>query len=113
MGLTLKQLDTYPAWICTLTDSNGAIDLTNATLVKMVGKGAKTGTALGPVTFTVIDAHAGQVSYLPTTADTGTPDIYNVEFAIHWAAGGIQKVPNAAEANPQITIDPDITGSTE
>src|SRR6185312_9192231 len=101
MGLVLKELDTYPAWICTLTDSNGAIDLTNASTVKMYGKGTNTGTALGPLTFTVVDALAGVVSYLPTTADTGTPDIYNVEFAIHWAAGGIQKVPNTAAANPQ------------
>jgi hypothetical protein len=62
-----------------------------------------------------IVANRGMVSYTPTSTDTGTAGIFNVEAAIHWDSGGTQitKVPNQQNANPQFQIDPDLTGLTE
>jgi len=64
----------------------------------------------GPIS---IIANRGMVTYTPTSTDTGTPGVYNVEGAIHWDSGGTQitKVPNQQSANPQFQIDPDITGT--
>lgn len=70
-----------------------------------------TATANGSGVSLVINR--GQITYAPTTTDTGTADVYNVEFAIHWSAGGVQKVPNSAAANPQIEIDADLIGAGE
>lgn len=60
-----------------------------------------------------IIANRGQITYTPTVTDTGTADTYQVEFSIHWTAGGVQKVPNSAAANPTIEIDSDLLGSSE
>lgn len=61
-----------------------------------------------------IITNRGMVTYTPTSTDTGTPGVYNVEAAIHWDSGGTQitKVPNSQGANPQFQIDPDITGTS-
>jgi len=94
---------------------------TGAGTINMVAAGSITlanpsGT---PVTATAtgsgvsIIANRGMVSYTPTTTDTGTADVYAVEFAIHWTAGGVQKVPNAAASNPTIEIDADLLGAGE
>lgn len=52
-----------------------------------------------------IVANRGMVSYTPTGTDTATADVYDVEFTIHWNAGGVQRVPNKKANNPQIEID--------
>lgn len=111
-ALILKQYDTGPAVQATLTDSNGAINLSSATLVKFVMKGQTTATTVTG-TCTIVNATTGQVSYTWGATDTQTPDTYAVEFSIHWANGTIQKVPNAAAANPLIEIDADLAGSGE
>lgn len=57
-----------------------------------------------------IIANRGMLSYSPTVTDTGTADIYGVEFAIHWTAGStLQHVPNSAAANPSIEVDAVLT----
>ena len=106
-NLVLKQDDTVPALQVTLADSNGPINLTNATSVKVVMKGNNTGTVVVGVC-TVTNAIAGQVSYTFTAANTATPDVYQVEFEIVWAGGGEQTVPNAAASNPTVEIDPEL-----
>jgi hypothetical protein len=109
-NLTLKQYDTYPSLQATLTDSNGAINLTGASSVKFVMKGQSTGTiVLGNCS--IVSATAGTVAYAWGATDTQTPDVYSVEFQITWTAGGIQKVPNAAAANPTVEIDADLDGT--
>lgn len=194
-SIVLKTYDTFPAWLATLSDTNGPIALYgNVTAVKLVGKGVNTSTQLGEDTCTTVTEttptatttlnsstlssvssftgvainstiigagipsnavvgaynsgaetitmvaagsitlanpsgtpvvatagasgvsliiNRGMVTYTPTTTDTGTADVYNIEFAIHWSAGGVQKVPNAAANNPQIEIDSDLIGSGE
>jgi hypothetical protein len=187
-SLTLKTLDTFPAWLATLSDQNGPIALAgNVTSVKIAGKGTNTpSNTIGPATCTTVSENTptattvsgnaqltvvsaftgvainstivgagipsnavvgsfnsgaqtinmaaagsitlanpagtpvtatangsgvsliinrGQVTYTPTVTDTGAADIFQVEFAIHWTAGGVQKVPNSAAANPTIEID--------
>jgi hypothetical protein len=111
--LVLKAFDTAPPWTFTLADTNGPINLTTATSVMLAGKGVNTGSILGPVACTIVNPISGQISYTPTTTDTGTADVFNIEISIHWTAGGVQKVPNAAGANPQIQIDPDLAGASE
>jgi hypothetical protein len=112
-ALTVKQYDTGPPLQATLTDSNGAINLTTATAVKIVLKGVSTGTTIGPSTCTIANAAAGQISYTWGATDLNTADTYNVEFSIHWSNGTIQKVPNAAANNPQIEVDADLAGAGE
>lgn len=104
-SLTVKRFDTYPPIAATLTDSNGPINLTNATTVKIILKGT---TVLITGTCTIVSPTAGTVQYAWTTGDTNIADTYQVEFEIHWAAGGIQTVPNAAAANLTIEIDADL-----
>ena len=106
-ALTLKQDDTAPALQATLSDSNGPINLTNATSVKLVMKGNNTATVVVG-TCTITNAAQGQVSYTFTAGNTATPDVYQVEFEITWSGGGEQTVPNAAAANPTIEIDAEL-----
>jgi hypothetical protein len=110
-SLIIKQYDTYPPLLATLTDSNGAIDLTSALIVEFVMRGRNTGT---PVTgnCTVVNATTGQVSYQWASSDTIVADTYDVEFYITWATGGKQTVPNAAAANPVVEVDADLAGAS-
>lgn len=107
---TIKQGDTYPALTLTLADSEGPIDLTNATTVRFVMKGQTSATIspTGGGTCTVVEAAHGTVSYAWQSADTQTPDTYGVEALITWTGGGKQTVPNSAQNNPQLEIDPQL-----
>lgn len=109
-ALTIKSYDTYPPVAITLTDSNGAINLTTATGVKFVAKGTQSMTVITGAC-TITNATTGQVSYSWGATDTQTPDNYPVEIEITWTGGGKQKVPNAAASNPVIEIDADLNGN--
>lgn len=94
---------------------------TGAGTINMVAAGSITlATPAGtPVNATAaassvaVIANRGMVTYTPTVTDTGTADVYACELAIHWTAGGVQKVPNVAQNNPTIQIDAAIIGSGE
>jgi hypothetical protein len=60
-------------------------------------------------------AGRGMATYTPTATDTGSPGLFNLEGVVHWDVGGtmIQKFPNSQQANPQLQIDPDLTGVAE
>lgn len=107
-ALILKQFDTYPPVVATLTDTNGPINLTTATTVKFIMKSA---TLLVTGNCTITTPASGVVTYTWGATDTNIAGNYTVEFEIHWAAGGIQTVPNAASANLVIEIDPDLEGA--
>lgn len=83
----------------------GSITLANPTGTPVNATASATGVS--------VIANRGMITYTPTTTDTGTADTYAIEFAIHWTAGGVQKVPNAAASNPTIEIDSDLLGSGE
>lgn len=104
--LTLKRNDTFPPVAATLTDSNGAINLSAATNVQIILKGTSGSPIVGICS--IVNAAAGQVQYTWTIGDTAVADIYSVEFEINWAAGGVQTVPNAAAQNQMIEIDADL-----
>jgi len=109
-ALTMKTYSVFPAIQATLTDTNGAIDLTSGPpTVKFVMKGVQTMT-LVTGSATIVTPASGIVKYTWITADTIVPDNYSVEWAITWAAG-LQIVPNSAAANQLIEIDADINGS--
>jgi hypothetical protein len=110
--LTVKQFDTGPPWQATLSDTNGAIDLTAATEVLLFMKGAATSTEVTGAC-TITGAADGDIEYVLGDMDTSIADTYTGEFAIHWSDGTVQKVPNASAENWTIAVDPDVTGSAE
>ena len=84
-----------------------AIDLTNATQVKLLLKDTQT-SSTGGGTCTFVDRTNGIVSYLTQTADLAAVRLWNMEFEITWTDGGIQTVPNKAPAghtDPYYTIE--------
>jgi hypothetical protein len=89
--LVVKQGDTFPGVETTLTDSKGAINLTEATSVKFI---AKSGSHIIEGNCTIIEAGKGTVSYPWAEGDTGITGVYKVEYKITWKSGGIQSVPN-------------------
>lgn len=94
--LTLKAHDTYPPLKVVLSDSNGAIDLTTASQVKLVMKNTNGATSILVSGAMVIASAAGGycTRTWATATETAYPDTYNVEFEIAWSAGGIETVPN-------------------
>lgn len=111
-NLTVKQYDTTPPVQATLSDTNGPINLTTASSVKIVMKGQVSATVINQ-SCTITDAANGDVEYVWQTGDTDIADTYVGEFAIHWSDSTVQKVPNTQAANFTIAVDPDVTGSAE
>lgn len=92
-------------------------DIPAGTTITALNSGAATltmsATATASVTGATLVANQGGITYTPTVTDTGTVDTYPLEAAIHWAAGGVQKVPNSYTANPTLEVDQDLGGATE
>lgn len=102
---TIKQHDTYPPINVQLKDAAGPIDLTTASLVKILAKNV-TGSVSWSGTCTITDAVAGRVKYdLLATPDTATINTYNAEFEITWASGKISTVPNSGYITIEIAAD--------
>lgn len=84
----------------TLSDSDGAIDLTNALTVHLVLENKRTGAmALTGVCTMETPKTSGIVRYDWSTDDVTSGVIasvsdYRAEFKITWAAGDIQRVPS-------------------
>lgn len=96
---TIKQNDTWPPLTATLKgDGGAAIDLTEASAVRILLKSDTVTVKTGPVDIT--DAPNGKISYEwegaegEDPADTGTPGTYKMEFEITWATGKVQSIPN-------------------
>lgn len=89
---TTKAHDTWPPMPGALTDLNGPIDLTAATVVRLKLKSATLAVTTGPVDIT--DPANGKVSYTWQPGDTATAGDYQAEWEIQWAAGGTETVPN-------------------
>jgi hypothetical protein len=104
----IKQGDTLPVLTVTFQDNSegsmGPVDLTTATLIKVVLKG-KNGGTLVPGTCTALEATHGTATFAWTADNTGVPDMYGVEGVVTWTGGGTQTFPNAAAANPTLEID--------
>ena len=101
--LTVKQHDTWPPVRATLSDASGPIDLTGATQIKLILKGA-TVTITGNCT--VVSAPAGTVSYTWAAGDTAVAGDYQGEFEITWPGGKVETVPN--DSYLAVTIKADL-----
>lgn len=99
---TIKRGDTYPPIKATLTDQDGAINLTSATAVYLLLSSA---SPLIVAACTIVDAAAGKVSYAWQASDTATVRQFTGEFEIHWAAGGVETVPNSDTITVSVVQD--------
>jgi hypothetical protein len=103
--VTRKQNDTYPPLLAQLTDTVGPINLTTATTVELIMVEMGSGSATGGGFCAITDAVAGRVSYEWDPEDTDDVGIFNAEFEIVWADGGIQTVPNTTYFTVEIKDD--------
>lgn len=90
----------------------GSFDSTAGTITMVDATTGAAANATKTATGETLTINRGQVTYTPTTVDTGTADIYPVELSVTWTAGGVQKFPNAAANNPTIQIDNDLDGAS-
>ena len=81
--LTVKRGDDFPPLQAVLSDINGPINLSNASSVQLLMKGAVSGVS-GPMT--IGSAVAGYVTYNWRASDLAFIDTYQVEFEISWAS---------------------------
>lgn len=101
----MKQFDTAPAFVCALSDVNGPINLTGASvlfIMKLVTGGAGTKVAAAG---TVTDAVNGVVSYQWITADTNVAADYNAEWQITYGTGKQQSFPDPGYLLVRVTTD--------
>jgi hypothetical protein len=101
---TIKQHDTHPSLEATLTDQDGAINLTTATTVKLLLKTPTGGTAISG-TCAIVSAVAGTVRYDWTAPNTADVNTFDGEFEITWSNGKITTVPNDSYFSVEIKAD--------
>lgn len=93
MAFTIKQNDTSPSILATLTDGNNtAINLTSAT-VRMHMKSLE-GVIKIDSAATVINAVEGIVRYDWVAGDTDTHGTYYVEFEVTYSDDAVETFPN-------------------
>lgn len=114
---TIKRNDTWRPLEATLqqqaVDGSGvpiantwvAIDLTNATQVKLRLKSATAVITTGATT--IVDAVNGKVSYPWQVADLAVKGDYQFEWEITWTGGAVQTVPNDSYNSLTILADLD------
>lgn len=98
---TIKQNDTRPVLVATLTNGDGAaINLTGATCRFHLRVGS---IVLVDAAAEVIDAAAGQVRYVWQEGDTGTVGFCDAEIEVTYADGGVETFPNGSQWSVAIT----------
>lgn len=107
-NFTIKQHDTQPVLQATLqqtiSGATGGIDLTAATSVKLLLRAALDNVAVSRPAIITTPA-MGVVTVNWQAADTATADVFNAEFEITWANGGIQTVPNDSYFTVEVKAD--------
>lgn len=104
MTFIIKKNDTAPSLQRTLTDSDGAIDLTGAT-VRFHMAATVGGTAKVDAEATIVTAASGIVKYDWASGDTDTTGSYYGEFEITYSDGSSETVPNPGFITINITAD--------
>ena len=90
----MKQNDTRPALVASLTDANDqAVNLPGATVVFNMRVEPAGPTKVSASAATVLASEAREVSYSWSAANTDTADDYEAEFQVTYAGGGIQTFP--------------------
>lgn len=86
--------DHLPALRRVLSDADGPIDLTGATVTFSMASRAG-GAKVTKAAVTIDDPSAGSVSYAWAASDLDTPGSFDAEFEITFGSGKILTVPNA------------------
>ena len=90
MDLIIKQHDTAPPLVATLTDGGAVVDLSTASVVKVIG--SQNGAVL--FTTTTTGSSVGVVTRPWVTGETDTVGTIKVEVEVTWASGKVQTFPN-------------------
>lgn len=105
----LKQHDLLPALKVRLLDDTTTVDLTSATLVKLLMGSRRTGLVVD-APMTILDQSVadtlGVVTYAWQAGDTDAPGDYNAEFQVTWPTGKPQTFP--ARGHVIVTIEKDL-----
>jgi hypothetical protein len=93
MAFTIKQGDTSPALVASLTTGSGQpVSLAGATVLFHI-RGTRSSTAkTAPAT--VVDAANGRVRYEWTADDTAVAGDFECEFEVTYSDGSIETFPN-------------------
>jgi hypothetical protein len=103
--LHIKQGDTLPDLVATLTDEHGgAIDLTNATSVTFIMR-QEGRNAVVSHTATITTPAQGKVTYAWQDGDTDIAGIFQAVFEILFSGGAILTVPTDGFITIEITDD--------
>ena len=103
MSITLKRGDTWPPLVVSVSDDNGAIDLTTASEIRLLLKSSSYTLETDPVSPS--DAGSGEITYDWQVGDTDNSGTYQLEVEIVWATGQIQTVPNDGYGEVKIIDD--------
>lgn len=107
---TIKRGDTRPLLDATLSDDDGPVDLTGATVRLVVRRATprcgEVGALLLKRECEIIDAAAGKVRYAWQPDDTATVGSYAAEFEVAFVGGGLWTFPSAGYV--AIIITPDL-----
>ena len=87
-----KQHDTANPLTITCTDNGGVVDLTPATLIRIIASSASTGTQVFAATVT--GSNIGVVTRPWQTLDVATPGTINLEVEVTWPGGTVQTFPS-------------------
>lgn len=91
--LKIKQGDTHKPVEAVIQDSDGAIDLTNASSVRFIMSTPAGGTVVDAAGTIVAPATDGRVRYAWAEGDTDTAGNYRAEFEVTFADGTILTAP--------------------
>tara|TARA_R110000868_G_scaffold25149_3_gene98215 strand:+ start:1434 stop:1748 length:315 start_codon:yes stop_codon:yes gene_type:complete len=98
MTFTIKQHDTSPAISYILSDQDGPVNLTGASVRFYCG-------SVVAEDADVTDASGGQVTYEWLPADTAQPGYYRAEFEVVYADGSKETFPNEGYIGVYIEAD--------
>jgi len=91
----LKKSNTVPILTATLSDSNGVVNLTAASSVRIKVARAETPTvSILNALCAIVSPTLGKISYTWQAADTAIAGDYVFEFAVAWADGSNDTFPN-------------------
>lgn len=94
----IKQGDRLPKFTATISDANGAVNLTGCTVKFIVG-------SILNATMTVTNALTGAVEYAWANNDTATPGFYSAEIEVTFEDGKKMTFPNDSYVAVHILSD--------
>lgn len=102
---TIKRGDTFPFLRAVLSDANGPVDLTGATVKVILKTPGLSGTVVVNDVCTITNAANGIVEYEWDPADTATVNTLDAEWQVTWADAEVTTFPNEGFKSVAITQD--------